>query len=119
MSKFFLIPRTLFFHFVIPSLILSEMKNLYADFWFHRQYSILIVLTSNAFIFPVVYFFYPETSGRSLEEMDSVFRKCHSYFTVVQIANDEPHRFGPKGELLVDYEVTEDHSRRQASIGYA
>ena len=30
--------------------------------------------TSNAFMFPVVYFFYPETAYRSLEEMDSIFR---------------------------------------------
>lgn len=70
---------------------------------------------SNAFIFPVVYFFYPETAYRSLEEMDSIFRKCNSYFTAVKIARDEPRRFGKKGELLINYEETEEHQRRASA----
>ncbi len=64
---------------------------------------------------PCVYFFYPETAYRSLEEMDSIFRKCHSYFTVVKTAREEPKRYGKKGELLINYEDTEEHQRR-ASI---
>ena len=32
----------------------------------------------NAFIIPVVYFFFPETSGRSLEDMDVVFALAHN-----------------------------------------
>lgn len=71
---------------------------------------------SNAFIFPVVYFFYPETAYRSLEEMDSIFRKCRSYFTVVKIAHDEPRRYGKKGELLINYEDTEEHVRRASVL---
>lgn len=73
-------------------------------------------LQSNAFIFPVVYFFYPETAYRSLEEMDSIFRKCRSYFTLVQIARDEPRRYGKKGELLINYEETEEHARRASVL---
>lgn len=65
---------------------------------------------------PVVYVFYPETSGRSLEEMDSIFRKCHSCFTLVRIAHEEPRRFGRRGELLINYEETEEHAVRQASV---
>ena len=72
-------------------------------------------LHSNAFIFPVVYLFYPETAYRSLEEMDTIFRKCRSYFTLVKIARDEPRRYGKKGELLINYEETEEHARK-ASI---
>ncbi|KAL9600495.1 MAG: hypothetical protein Q9219_003146 [cf. Caloplaca sp. 3 TL-2023] len=76
----------------------------------------LIVVSRNAAIFPVVWFFYPETAYRSLEEMDSIFRKCHSIFTVVKIAKDEPQRYGKKGELLIRYEETEEHRERQASV---
>lgn len=79
----------------------------------YKTYVIFAVI--NAFIFPVVYFFYPETAYRSLEEMDSIFRKCSSYFTLVKIARDEPRRYGKKGELLINYEETEEHARR-ASI---
>lgn len=48
--------------------------------------------------------------------MDTIFRKCHSCFTVVRIARDEPRRFGGKGELLINYEETEEHAFRQASV---
>lgn len=67
---------------------------------------------SNAFIFPVVYFFYPETAYRSLEEMDSIFHKTTSVFNVVSVARNEPHRYGKHGELLINYEDTEEHLRR-------
>ncbi|KAL8798658.1 MAG: hypothetical protein Q9182_006491 [Xanthomendoza sp. 2 TL-2023] len=70
----------------------------------------------NAFIFPCVWFFYPETAYRSLEEMDSIFRKCDSVFTVVKIAKEEPQRYGKSGELLIRYEETEEHRQRQASV---
>ncbi|CAL8577419.1 hypothetical protein XPA_003248 [Xanthoria parietina] len=80
----------------------------------YQTYIIFAVI--NAFIFPCVWFFYPETAYRSLEEMDSIFRKCHSIFTVVKIAKEEPQRYGKKGELLIRYEETEEHRQRQASV---
>ena len=64
---------------------------------------------------PVVYFFYPETAYRSLEEMDSIFRKCNSYFTVVKIAREEPRRYDKHGKPLVNYEETEEHRRRASA----
>lgn len=48
--------------------------------------------------------------------MDSIFRKCHSWLTVVRIAHEEPRRFGRKGELLINYEETQEHAVRQASV---
>lgn len=75
----------------------------------------LTVNTSNAFIFPVVYFFYPETAYRSLEEMDAIFHKTRNIFTVVGTAKNEPHRFGKNGEMLIDYEETEEHQRRAST----
>lgn len=69
----------------------------------------------NAFIFPVVYFFYPETAGRSLEEMDAIFVKCKSIFTVVGIAKREPRRYGKHGETLISYDETDIAQRRRSS----
>lgn len=65
-------------------------------------------LYSNAFIFPVVYFFYPETAYRSLEEMDNIFRKTKSIFDVVRVAREEPRLYGKHGELLVSAEAGEN-----------
>jgi hypothetical protein len=79
----------------------------------YKTYIIFAVI--NAFIFPVVYFFYPETAYRSLEEIDTIFRKTKGWFNVVSTAKHEPLRYGKHGELLIDYEATEEHVRRRQS----
>ncbi|KAI0771581.1 general substrate transporter [Trametes elegans] len=38
----------------------------------------IVFAALNAFIVPVVYFFFPETAGRSLEDMDVVFALAHN-----------------------------------------
>ncbi|KAG9228855.1 sugar transporter [Amylocarpus encephaloides] len=82
----------------------------------YKTYVIFAVI--NAFIFPVVYFIYPETAYRSLEEIDDIFRKTtggwKAWFNVVKVAHDEPRRYGKNGELLIDYENTEAHRRRSS-----
>jgi len=85
----------------------------------YQTYIIFAVI--NAFIFPVVYFFFPETAYRSLEEMDSIFDKTTSAFNVVKIAREEPRRYGKHGEMLINYEETEEHKRRasRAKIEHA
>ncbi|KAK0618975.1 general substrate transporter [Immersiella caudata] len=53
----------------------------------------VIFAAINAFIVPCVYFLYPETAGRTLEEMDSIFHKVDGWkgaFTVVEKARTEP-----------------------------
>ncbi|KAJ5871396.1 uncharacterized protein N7529_003749 [Penicillium soppii] len=80
----------------------------------YRTYIIFAVI--NAFIFPVIYFFYPETAYRSLEEMDTIFHKTSSIFNLVSVARVEPHRYGKKGELLINYEDTEEHLRRASYV---
>ena len=94
----------------------------------------------NAFIVPVVFFFYPEvciipdcptvpllsklqTAGRSLEEMDEIFHDVSGFkgaFTVVKVARDKPRRYGRNGELLINYEDTEEArrvgERRRSSV---
>lgn len=83
----------------------------------YKTYIIFAVV--NVFIVPVVYFFYPETAYRSLEEMDAIFHKTKSWFGAVSAAKNEPHRYGAKGELLINYEETEEHqvqTERRASM---
>jgi hypothetical protein len=78
----------------------------------HWTYLIFAVI--NAIIVPVVYFFYPETAYRSLEEMDAIFHKvkgASGWFSVVKVAKDEPRRYGKNGELLINYDDTEEKSR--------
>jgi hypothetical protein len=83
----------------------------------YKTYIIFPVI--NAFIFPVVYFFYPETAYRSLEENDTVFRKTKGWFSVVSTAKHEPQRYGKHGEILIDYEGTEEHAMRMRSRSFA
>ena len=68
---------------------------------------------------PSVYFFYPETAYRSLEEMDEIFQKTTGWFDVVKVAAELPHRYGKRGELLIRYDETEayaDTQRRRSSV---
>ncbi|KAF2096772.1 general substrate transporter [Rhizodiscina lignyota] len=83
----------------------------------YQTYIIFAVI--NAFMIPCVYFFYPETAGRSLEEMDEIFHHTTNIFNVVKVAHEMPHRYGKKGELLVRYEDTEEFAeaqRRRSSV---
>ncbi|KAJ5080882.1 hypothetical protein N7456_013592 [Penicillium angulare] len=80
----------------------------------YKTYVIFAVI--NAFIVPVVYFFFPETTNRSLEEMDRLFRKSNSVFEIVSLAREEPHMYGPNGELLRTLDDVEDEAVRRASV---
>ncbi|KAL3437837.1 general substrate transporter [Aspergillus tetrazonus] len=79
----------------------------------YQTYIIFAVI--NAFIFPVTYFFYPETAYRSLEEMDRIFRKTKSIFSLVRTAKEEPHMYGKHGELMRQLSDVEDEAVRRAS----
>lgn len=58
----------------------------------------VVMVTSVAFavisaaIVPCVFWFYPETAYRSLEEMDNIFHKSKNIFGTVQVAKEEPRR---------------------------
>ncbi|MCJ1353731.1 MAG: hypothetical protein MMC33_003718 [Icmadophila ericetorum] len=69
----------------------------------------IIFAAINAFIIPVVYFFYPETAYRSLEEMDSIFRETRSVWDAVRVAREHPRRYGKSGEILIEYEGSAEH----------
>jgi len=83
----------------------------------YRTYIIFAVI--NAFIFPVVYYFYPETAYRSLEEMDAIFVKTKSIFSAVRVAREEPRRYGKNGEVLINYDETDMAHRRRSSVADA
>ena len=83
----------------------------------NHTYTIFAVI--NAIMVPSVYFFYPETAYRSLEEMDTIFHKvsgASAWTNVVSVARDLPRRYGKNGELLIDYEETEEHKERAGVI---
>lgn len=84
----------------------------------YKTYIIFAVI--NAFMVPCVYFFFPETAYRSLEEMDEIFHKTTNAFDVVKIAKHEPHWYDRKGNLLLSYEQTEGYraneERRRSSV---
>lgn len=83
----------------------------------YKTYIVFAVI--NAFMLPCVYFFYPETAYRSLEEMDEIFHHTTNAFDVVKIANEMPKRYGKKGEILIRYDDTEEYAaaqRRRSSV---
>lgn len=69
-----------------------------------RYKTYIIFAVVNAAIFPVVYFLYPETAYRSLEEIDGIFMKSTGWLDVVKVARNEPQRYGKNGELLDEEE---------------
>lgn len=86
----------------------------------YRTYVVFAVI--NAFIIPCVYFFYPETAGRSLEELDEIFHDVSGFkgaFDVVHVAKTKPRRYGKNGELLINYEDTPEAqaaARRRSTV---
>lgn len=51
--------------------------------------------------------------------MDEIFQDVHGFrgaFDVVKVAREKPHRYGKKGELLIDYNDTEAAERRRSSV---
>jgi hypothetical protein len=52
----------------------------------------IIYAAINAFSVIVFYFFYPETKGRTLEEIDEIFVQSKTIFDPVRIARELPFR---------------------------
>lgn len=69
-------------------------------------------------MFPFVYFFFPETRYRSLEEMDAIFKKSTNVFNAVTISIKEPYRYDKHGQLKPEY-LEEAVRRESASVHVA
>lgn len=70
----------------------------------YKTYAVYAVL--NFAIIPSIYFFYPETGSRSLEEIDMIFEsataKGNPWFSVVKVAKEEPRWFDVEGEKTIE-----------------
>lgn len=73
------------FNFVIVMITGPGFENI-------GSYTYTIFAVINLLMIPTFYFLYPETSGRSLEEMDIIFSQCpvNKPWQVVQIARELP-----------------------------
>jgi hypothetical protein len=78
----------------------------------------IIFAATNLAIIPLIYFFYPETAFRSLEEVDVIFALAdempgNPWLNVVYISKNEPLWFGKRGEKRLDfnYENSSWHRR--------
>ncbi|WPH00781.1 general substrate transporter [Acrodontium crateriforme] len=83
----------------------------------YKTYIVYAVI--NAFMVPCTYFFFPETAGRSLEEMDEIFHEVSGFrgaWDVVRVARTRPRRYGRRGELLISYDDTEAARRRSSVV---
>lgn len=74
----------------------------------YKTYATYAVI--NFVIVPSIYFFYPETGSRSLEEIDLLFESAttqgNPWFSVVKIAKQEPRWFDVGGEKTEAYSST-------------
>ena len=50
-----------------------------------------------------MYFFFPETRYRSLEEMDDIFKKSKNVFDSAPLSLKEPYRYDKHGQLKPEY----------------
>lgn len=56
----------------------------------------------------IVYFFFPETKGRSLEDIDHIFEQSNDPFMVVRVARRLPRQNSHVEEPVADESVSED-----------
>ncbi|UZJ51037.1 hypothetical protein CBS101457_000357 [Exobasidium rhododendri] len=74
----------------------------------YQTYIIFAVI--NAALFVMTYYVFPETSGRSLEEMSAIFEQASVWnpYDVVRIEQRTPRRYDTKGRLLALDHLQED-----------
>jgi hypothetical protein len=68
----------------------------------------------NAAMVPVIYYMFPETAGRSLEEMDKIFALSGGMFDVVKVARLLP--YGQPSDLSVEKDLVADLKRSEVQV---
>ncbi|RSM10839.1 hypothetical protein CEP52_003329 [Fusarium oligoseptatum] len=94
-------------NFIVVEITPIGIQNLGWRFW-------IVWTVTNAFFLPVIYFLYPETSNRKLEDLDAYFRENPS----VIVINDKD-AISSKRPLKYIQQEEEDIRREQRSIGEA
>ncbi|KAL6357161.1 hypothetical protein LRP88_10780 [Fusarium phalaenopsidis] len=92
-------------NFIVVEITPIGIQNLGWRFW-------IVWTVTNAFFLPVIYFLYPETSNRKLEDLDAYFRENPS----VIVINDKD-AISSKRPLKYIQQEEEDIRREQRSIG--
>lgn len=67
----------------------------------------------NAFIIPIVYLFFPETAGRSLEDMDVIFALAYNEGVspvAVSLRKDVPLAGSPEADEILGVRSRENNS---------
>ncbi|KAK9311357.1 general substrate transporter [Lipomyces starkeyi] len=84
-------------------------------------YTYLVFAVINAIMVPCVYIFYPETAGRSLEEIDEIFEKSNPWtpWDVVGIANKLPRHHVDVLEIVDEQHDIEAGVKRRHPHGAA
>ncbi|KAG7797281.1 hypothetical protein KL944_004766 [Ogataea haglerorum] len=86
------------FNFMVVMITPVAFKNI--DYY---TYTIFAVI--NALIVPSVYFLFPETAGRSLEDMDHIFSQCDPWkpWEVVGTARRYPRTHGVDADVRLEH----------------
>lgn len=77
-----------------------------------NNYWIIFAVINAVIIFPVVYFFFPETSGRTLEEIDDIFLQSKSIWDPVRLSQVLPTMIATEGTSSPPTEEEEKHTSR-------
>jgi hypothetical protein len=68
-----------------------------------HEYTFLMFAVANMIFLPVIYFFYPETAGRTLEELDVLFARAHIMKRrPTIIAKEMPHLTDHQVQVMTD-----------------
>jgi len=76
-----------------------------------RYYAIWAAM--NFIAVPMVYFLFPETKGRNLEELDHIFENSHSFLDPVGVAKRLPRQNSVQGDVE-QFNGSSSHSEKEA-----
>lgn len=76
----------------------------------------IVFAVTNAVIVPTIYFLYPETGSRSLEEVDMLFKAANDrgkpWLSVVYAAREEPRWFDKNGDPTDSYGGSDSNTEK-------